>query len=271
MTPVLMLLNIIFNVAEVLTGLAVTLIGYVYGRSCTELLILNGLFWIRCILDGSITVVEYYRKRRMLMVVDDDEEADEEVPDTVTQNTVSTQPLTNNRQPDQSATTLLKWKSSVDIFTILLFIIANYFLLAIRPPCPDANEMEYYTLHWIILGYIKILFPVFLCGCLLCCPFTMRRLVTLLEEKIVVVPKALRRKIHKVSWGKNEDEAVDVYHSEYHTGCSICLDEFEEKDTLYLPNCGHPFHISCLDNWLDVNNICPLCQAVIVKVGNKKN
>eukprot|EP00835_Amoeboradix_gromovi_P005421 NODE_506_length_7505_cov_0.263705.p5 type:complete len:136 gc:universal NODE_506_length_7505_cov_0.263705:6766-6359(-) len=133
------------------------------------------------------------------------------------------------------------------------------------------DEMYYYTVHWIALGYIKILFPVFLCGSLLCCPFTMRRMMTLFDEKIVVVPHQLRRKIQRAKWTKNEDEAVHLYfHSEYHTGCSICLDEFEEGDSLYLPVCGHPFHVVCLDNWLNVNNICPLCQTVIVKVNTKK-
>ena len=286
MTPSLLLLNIIFNVSEVLTGIAITIAGYIQGQPCTELLILNGLFWIRCILEGSISAVEYHRKRQTLVILDDDDDTapdevnEEDISDTIVTNNnmASTTPLTAasvNNSNRQDATTLLKWKSSVDIFTILLFIIANYFILAIRPPCPDANEMQFYTLHWIILGYIKILFPVFLCGCLLCCPFTMRRMMTMLEEKVVVVPKVLRRKIPKKHWSKIEnDEAIDIkdakFNSDFHTGCSICLDEYSEGDTLYVPNCGHPFHIACLDNWLDVNNICPLCQTAIVKVAQKK-
>eukprot|EP00835_Amoeboradix_gromovi_P005420 NODE_506_length_7505_cov_0.263705.p4 type:complete len:157 gc:universal NODE_506_length_7505_cov_0.263705:7229-6759(-) len=132
MTPTLMIINIVFNTAEILSGIAIAVISYISGRPSTEFLILNGLFWLRCILDGSITAVEYYKKRESLSILEDDDEEDE-IPDTVTQNTISTTPLTSNPASPDSEAALLKWKSSVDIFTILLFIIANYFTLTIYP------------------------------------------------------------------------------------------------------------------------------------------
>ncbi|KAB2035823.1 hypothetical protein ES319_D04G179300v1 [Gossypium barbadense] len=49
------------------------------------------------------------------------------------------------------------------------------------------------------------------------------------------------------------------------TECSVCLNEFEEGETLrLLPKCSHAFHISCIDTWLRSHTNCPLCRAPIV-------
>ncbi|GMN50150.1 hypothetical protein TIFTF001_019312 [Ficus carica] len=45
--------------------------------------------------------------------------------------------------------------------------------------------------------------------------------------------------------------------------CSICLAEFEEQDVVsQLSKCGHVFHMSCIEKWLDCNHFtCPLCRS----------
>ncbi|KAK7385341.1 hypothetical protein VNO78_31057 [Psophocarpus tetragonolobus] len=49
------------------------------------------------------------------------------------------------------------------------------------------------------------------------------------------------------------------------TECSVCLNEFQEEETLrLLPKCNHAFHIPCIDTWLRSHTNCPLCRAVIV-------
>lgn len=49
------------------------------------------------------------------------------------------------------------------------------------------------------------------------------------------------------------------------TECSVCLNEFEEDETLrLLPKCSHAFHIPCIDTWLRSHTNCPLCRAPIV-------
>ncbi|KAK9078698.1 hypothetical protein SSX86_002755 [Deinandra increscens subsp. villosa] len=45
------------------------------------------------------------------------------------------------------------------------------------------------------------------------------------------------------------------------SGCPICLADYESVDVLrVLPECGHLFHIRCIDTWLEVNLICPVCR-----------
>jgi E3 ubiquitin-protein ligase RNF181 len=48
--------------------------------------------------------------------------------------------------------------------------------------------------------------------------------------------------------------------------CPVCIKEFEkienseERDAIKLPKCGHTFHCSCMKQWLEVTNSCPLCR-----------
>ncbi|KAH7841685.1 hypothetical protein Vadar_033043 [Vaccinium darrowii] len=45
------------------------------------------------------------------------------------------------------------------------------------------------------------------------------------------------------------------------SGCSICLAEYNDADVLrLLPECGHLFHLKCVDPWLRVNTTCPICR-----------
>ncbi|KAJ8764724.1 hypothetical protein K2173_009109 [Erythroxylum novogranatense] len=49
------------------------------------------------------------------------------------------------------------------------------------------------------------------------------------------------------------------------TECSVCLNEFQEDETLrLLPKCSHAFHIPCIDTWLRSHTNCPLCRSPIV-------
>lgn len=43
--------------------------------------------------------------------------------------------------------------------------------------------------------------------------------------------------------------------------CSICLQDFEDEDSVRkLPNCGHLFHLYCIDEWLTRQGNCPMCR-----------
>lgn len=44
--------------------------------------------------------------------------------------------------------------------------------------------------------------------------------------------------------------------------CIVCLSEYHADDTLrILPFCGHFFHSSCIDIWLQQHCTCPVCRV----------
>ncbi|XAR64793.1 hypothetical protein NMG60_11008631 [Bertholletia excelsa] len=46
------------------------------------------------------------------------------------------------------------------------------------------------------------------------------------------------------------------------TCCSICLADYKGSDTLrLLPDCGHLFHLKCVDPWLRLHPTCPVCRT----------
>ncbi|XP_015900193.1 RING-H2 finger protein ATL34 isoform X2 [Ziziphus jujuba] len=46
--------------------------------------------------------------------------------------------------------------------------------------------------------------------------------------------------------------------------CSICLGEYQDKEILrIMPNCGHNFHLSCIDVWLRKQSTCPVCRISV--------
>lgn len=45
------------------------------------------------------------------------------------------------------------------------------------------------------------------------------------------------------------------------SGCSICLQDYKDTDVLrLLPECGHFFHLKCVDPWLKLHPTCPICR-----------
>lgn len=44
--------------------------------------------------------------------------------------------------------------------------------------------------------------------------------------------------------------------------CAVCLCEFEESEKArLLPNCGHSFHVDCIDMWFRSHSTCPVCRT----------
>ena len=49
-------------------------------------------------------------------------------------------------------------------------------------------------------------------------------------------------------------------YKEAPTICSICLSQLFASDMTKELHCGHAYHSSCLDQWLRLRGVCPLCQ-----------
>jgi len=51
--------------------------------------------------------------------------------------------------------------------------------------------------------------------------------------------------------------------------CSICHDNFKEKEFKRELTCKHSFHKKCVDKWLKTNLSCPFCRTQIGGECNK--
>jgi hypothetical protein len=48
------------------------------------------------------------------------------------------------------------------------------------------------------------------------------------------------------------------------TECAICLADFVAGDEIrVLPQCGHGFHVACIDTWLGSHSSCPSCRQIL--------
>ncbi|PKU84291.1 RING-H2 finger protein ATL52-like [Dendrobium catenatum] len=46
--------------------------------------------------------------------------------------------------------------------------------------------------------------------------------------------------------------------------CAVCLSEFEDGEKVrFLPECGHCFHVECIDKWFRRNSTCPMCRQAL--------
>ncbi|KAI3470573.1 hypothetical protein Pfo_027236 [Paulownia fortunei] len=53
--------------------------------------------------------------------------------------------------------------------------------------------------------------------------------------------------------------------------CTVCLSEYHEDDTLrILPLCGHSFHATCIDIWLQQHSTCPVCRVSLRELAERK-
>ncbi|KAH6813593.1 hypothetical protein C2S51_022611 [Perilla frutescens var. frutescens] len=75
------------------------------------------------------------------------------------------------------------------------------------------------------------------------------------KDHLPVVQYSTRSRAHK----DEEDEEDDCC-------CSVCLSKIEAwHNVRELGNCGHAFHVECLDSWMDHGHAtCPVCRAKLV-------
>jgi hypothetical protein len=68
----------------------------------------------------------------------------------------------------------------------------------------------------------------------------------------------------------DDDVQVEIKSISYETcgkkyeTCSVCMEDYINKDLVAVLDCGHIYHTDCIKEWGDnYNPSCPLCKTVI--------
>ena len=86
-----------------------------------------------------------------------------------------------------------------------------------------------------------------------------------ISNAIYIMPiKSKKRNNKKNKTLKNRNKKGG--NDENDDDCPICLGN-EGGPTDYVTKCHHKFHKKCIEDWLKINNTCPMCRAEIPHVG----
>ncbi|KZV40839.1 hypothetical protein F511_29191 [Dorcoceras hygrometricum] len=72
--------------------------------------------------------------------------------------------------------------------------------------------------------------------------------------------KKVLKSLPKLTYGEENE-----YAGKLADDCAICLAEFATGEEIrVLPQCGHGFHVGCIDMWLESHSSCPSCRQIFV-------
>ncbi|CAG9323242.1 unnamed protein product [Blepharisma stoltei] len=109
-----------------------------------------------------------------------------------------------------------------------------------EPPCAWAEILK--SVHFAILYFISI--------------FCFGTLVSYIYLNYIA-PEPWRESLVRPLL-EIDTEALDVSNGEI---CSICLENMKTREIVSkLSNCHHTFHKACIERWLQIKHICPLCR-----------
>ncbi|BCS21033.1 putative RING finger protein [Aspergillus puulaauensis] len=61
---------------------------------------------------------------------------------------------------------------------------------------------------------------------------------------------------------KSVENGILSSHGNSHNECAICMEDFDDDDSIRALTCAHVFHATCLDPWFTKRQArCPLCKT----------
>ncbi|GMI83342.1 hypothetical protein HRI_002003500 [Hibiscus trionum] len=128
-----------------------------------------------------------------------------------------------------------------------------------------------------VIGFtVSIMFIVFICTRLICARIQLsasRRSLAVSSRSDL---STLERGIHGlepvvVANFPMKNFCEECFSANKDAQCAVCLSEYRCEDTLrILPYCGHSFHVTCIDIWLQQHSTCPVCRISLREFTEKK-
>ncbi|KAG8053193.1 hypothetical protein GUJ93_ZPchr0001g29666 [Zizania palustris] len=171
------------------------------------------------------------------------------------------------------------FKLALDCFFAVWFVVGNVWVFGGRSSLHDAPNLYRLCIVFLAFGFIGYALPFILCTMICCClpciismmgiheDLDLNRGATAEAINALVAYKFKSQKIHDGDVGESNGGVLAAGTDKERTVsaedavCCICLSEFSNNEDLRELPCNHVFHLECVDKWLKINALCPLCKA----------
>lgn len=177
------------------------------------------------------------------------------------------------------------FKMALDCFFAVWFVVGNVWIFGGHSSPSDAPNLYRLCIVFLTFSCIGYAMPFILCATICCClpciisilgfreDLTQTRGAT--QESINALP------VYKFKLKKNRDNNGEINSGVSEGGviaagtekeraisgedavCCICLAKYSNNDELRELPCSHFFHKECVDKWLKINALCPLCKCEV--------
>ncbi|CAN6195567.1 unnamed protein product [Urochloa humidicola] len=174
------------------------------------------------------------------------------------------------------------FKTAVDCFFAVWFVVGNVWIFggrSISSDAQDAPNMYRLCLAFLALSCVGYAIPFIMCAAICCCFPCLISVLRLQEdlgqsrgatqELIDALPtykfKPKRNKnwVDHASSSENLDEGGILGPGTKKERVVSAEDAYGDDDELRELPCTHFFHVHCVDKWLKINAVCPLCKTEI--------
>ncbi|KAK3137360.1 hypothetical protein QOZ80_5BG0451290 [Eleusine coracana subsp. coracana] len=173
------------------------------------------------------------------------------------------------------------FKMALDCFFAVWFVVGNVWIFGGRSSAHVAPNLYRLCIAFLTFSCIGYAMPFILCALICCCLPCIISVMGFrddLNQNRGATAEAINSlgtykfKSKKGRTGEGNDGGGGVLAagtdkeravSAEDAVCCICLARYVDNDDLRMLPCAHFFHKDCVDKWLKINALCPLCKAEI--------
>jgi Ring finger domain len=156
---------------------------------------------------------------------------------------------------------------------ILTWIILIFFVMTAFSNLGNCNQaivMYYYLYIFVLVNYfLNFIIQIVIMTLLLCrVAILSPRLIIRLVGEFPIKLGLDNDKIDQLPlYQYTGEKLVDLKNNMtidfecYHDTCCVCLEKYKVNAWVRYLNCKHFFHQECIDQWLRINNSCPVCRS----------
>ncbi|KAI5063426.1 hypothetical protein GOP47_0021973 [Adiantum capillus-veneris] len=184
-----------------------------------------------------------------------------------------------------------RFKTALDCFFAVWFVVGNIWIFGGHSSSREAPNLYRLCIVFLTFSCIGYAMPFIICATICCC---LPCVITVLgfredqeqtkgaDPEVIEALPIYKFKRKNAGGGKGSKDPNDSDSENFGEGgivalgtsqerllsaedavCCICLGKYKDGVDLRGLPCTHFFHVDCVDKWLKINAICPLCKHEI--------